>query len=119
MDVEMLRRGWRDVLEQLKARRHMQLQATAELATVGSFDGTTLELVLPPGKDFAARKVEEKSPQLVAVLEELFGIRPKVHCTVRQGMALEPETEEAPASPEAAEELLKAQFGAEVVEEQQ
>jgi DNA polymerase-3 subunit gamma/tau len=119
VDAEMLRRSWRDVLEQLKARRHMQLHATAELATVGSYDGTTLELVLPPGKDFAARKVEEKSPQLVAVLEELFGIRPKVTCTVRQGMALEPETEEAPASPEAAEELLKAQFGAEVVEEQQ
>ncbi|MGH2711208.1 MAG: DNA polymerase III subunit gamma/tau [Actinomycetota bacterium] len=119
VDAEMLRRSWRDVLEQLKARRHMQLHATAELATVGSFDGTTLELVLPPGKGFAARKVEEKSPQLVAVLEELFGIRPQVTCTVRQGMALEPEPEEAPASPEAAEELLKAQFGAEVVEEQQ
>ena len=118
VDTEMLRRSWRDVLEQLKARRHMQLQATAELATVGSYDGTTLELVLPPGKDFAARKVEEKSLQLIAVLEELFGIRPKITCTVRQGMALEPEAEEAPATAEDAEALLKAQFGAEVVEEQ-
>jgi DNA polymerase III subunit gamma/tau len=118
VDTEMLRRGWRDVLEQLKARRHMQLQATAELATVGSYDGSTLELVLPPGKDFAARKVEEKSLQLIAVLEELFGIRPKITCTVRQGMALEPETDEPPSTPEDAEALLKAQFGAEVVEEQ-
>ena len=118
VDTEMLRRGWRDVLEQLKTRRHMQLQATAELATVGSFDGETLELILPPGKDFAARKVEEKSLQLIAVLQELFGIRPKIRCTVRQGMALEPESEDPPASPEAAEALLKAQFGAEVVEEQ-
>ena len=106
------------MLEQLKARRHMQLQATAELATVGSYDGTTLELVLPPGKDFAARKVEEKALQLVAVLEELFGIRPQITCTVRQGMALEPETDEPPSTPEDAEALLKAQFGAEVVEEQ-
>ncbi len=113
----MLRRGWRDVLEQLKARRHMQLQATAELATVGSYDGTTLELVLPPGKDFAARKVEEKSLQLVAVLEELFGIRPQVRCVVRQGMAIEPDAEEAPASPEDVENLLKEQFSAEVVED--
>jgi DNA polymerase-3 subunit gamma/tau len=118
VDTEMLRRSWRDVLEQLKARRHMQLQATAELATVGSYDGTTLELVLPPGKDFAARKVEEKSLQLIAVLEELFGIRPQITCTVRQGMALEPETDEPPSTPEDAEALLKAQFGAEVVEEQ-
>ena len=37
---------------------------------------------------------------------------------MRQGMALEPETEEPPSSPEDAEALLKAQFGAEVVEEQ-
>ena len=118
VDTEMLRRSWRDVLEQLKARRHMQLQATAELATVGSYDGSTLELVLPPGKDFAARKVEEKSLQLISVLEELFGIRPAIKCTVRQGMALEPETDEPPASPEDAEALLKEQFGAEVVEEQ-
>ncbi len=118
VDTEMLRRSWRDVLEQLKARRHMQLQATAELATVGSYDGATLELVLPPGKDFAARKVEEKSLQLIAVLEELFGIRPKITCTVRQGMALEPDAEEPPATAEDAEALLKAQFGAEVVEEQ-
>lgn len=92
--------------------------ANAQIATVGSFDGETIELVLPPTKEFAARKLEEKQAEVRDVLQELFGISPKLRSTVREGMALEPETEEAPASPEAAEELLKAQFGAEVVEEQ-
>ena len=92
--------------------------ANAQLATVGSFDGDTVELVLPPGKDFAARKLDEKAKEVRAVLQELFGISPQLRCTVRQGMALEPEADEPPASPEAAEALLKAQFGAEVVEEQ-
>ncbi|MDQ4006316.1 MAG: hypothetical protein M3135_08475, partial [Actinomycetota bacterium] len=118
VDTEMLRRGWGDVVETLRARRHMQLHATAQLATVGSFDGDTMELVFPPGREFGARKVEEKSAQLVDVLGELFGVRPKLRCTVRQGMALEPETDEPPPSPEAAEALLRSQFGAEVVEDE-
>ncbi|MGH2684175.1 MAG: hypothetical protein ACRDJP_01745, partial [Actinomycetota bacterium] len=107
-----------DVLEALRSRRHMQLHATAQLATVGSFDGDTMELVFPPGREFGARKVEEKSGQLVDVLGELFGIKPKLRCTVRQGMTLEPETDEPPPSPEAAEALLRSQFGAEVVEDE-
>ncbi len=105
-------------MEGLRERRKMIAYANAQLATVGSYDGDILELVLPPGKDFAARKLDEKSGEVQVVLQELFGISPKLRCTVRQGMAIEPETEEPPASPEAAEALLKAQFGAEVVEEQ-
>ena len=118
VDTEMLRRGWGDVLESLRSRRHMQLHATAQLATVGTYDGDTMELVFPPGREFGARKVEEKAGQLQEVLGELFGIKPKLKCTVRQGMTLEPETDEPPPSPEAAEALLRSQFGAEVVEDQ-
>ncbi len=114
----MLRRGWSDVLDTLKGRRHMRLQATAELATVGSYDGDTMELVFPPGREFAARMVEDRSGELKEVLGELFGIKPKLRFTVRQGMTVEPEADEPPPSPEAAEALLRAQFGAEVVEEE-
>jgi len=113
----MLRRSWADVVEALKDRRKMVLFANAQLATVGNYDGETMELVFPPGKDFAARNVEEKRAELVEVLEALFGIAPKLLCTVRAGMVPEPEPEsEDPPSPEAAEELVKEQFGAEVVE---
>jgi DNA polymerase III subunit gamma/tau len=117
VDTEMLRRSWADVVEALKERRKMVLFANAQLATVGSYDGETLELVFPPGKEFAARNVEEKRAELVEVIEGLFGITPKLRCTVRVGMVpeAEPETDDPP-SPEAAEALVREQFGAEVVE---
>ena len=60
--------------------------------------------------------VEERSKDLVEVLDELFGVSPKVRATVREGTVLV-EDDEPPPTPEAAEELLKAQFGAEVVDE--
>jgi DNA polymerase-3 subunit gamma/tau len=118
VDTEMLRRSWSQVVEALKARRKMIASANAQLATVGTFDGTTLELILPPGRDFAARKLEEKKEEMVSVLQELFGISPVVRCTVREGTAVDLTDDEPPASPEAAEALLKAQFGAELVEEE-
>jgi DNA polymerase-3 subunit gamma/tau len=117
VDTEMLRRSWSQVVEALRARHKMIASANAQLATVGTFDGETLELVLPPGREFAARKLEEKHDELGAVLQELFGISPKIRCVVREGTLLEADTDEPPPSPEAAEALLRSQFGAEVVEE--
>jgi DNA polymerase III subunit gamma/tau len=116
VDAEMLRRSWPEVLEALKARRKMVLFASAQVATVGSFDGEQLELVFPPGREVGAAKVEERSSDLIEVLDELFGVAPKVRATVREGTVLV-EDDEPPPTPEAAEELLKAQFGAEVVDE--
>jgi hypothetical protein len=115
VDAEMLRRSWPQVLDALKARRKMVLFASAQVATVGSFDGEQLELVFPPGREVGAAKVQERSSDLVEVLDELFGVTPKVRATVREGTVLV--EEEPPSTPEAAEELLKAQFGAEVVDE--
>jgi hypothetical protein len=112
----MVRKAWPEVINELKTRRKMQVQAAVQLATVGSFDGETLELVFPPGRDFHARKTEEKSRELVEVLRDLLGVTPQLRMTIRQGTAIEPEADEPPATPEAAEELLKEQFGAEVVE---
>ncbi|HKX25140.1 MAG TPA: hypothetical protein VJP08_02360 [Actinomycetota bacterium] len=118
VDAEMLRRSWPEVLEALKARRKMVLFASAQVATVGSFEGETIELVFPPGREVGAAKVEERSADLIEVLQELFGIAPTVRCTVRQGTAVEATEDEPPPSPEAAEALVRAQFGAEVVEEE-
>jgi hypothetical protein len=84
---------------------------------VGSFDGDTLELVFPPGREVTAAKVGELSSDLVEILEELFGISPAVKCTVREGAAIEVTEDEPAPSPEAAEALLRSQFGAELVEE--
>lgn len=115
VDAEMLRRSWPQVLDALKARRKMVLFASAQVATVGSFDGEQLELVFPPGREVGAAKVQERSSDLVEVLDELFGVSPKVHATVREGTVLV--EDEPPPTPEAAEELLKTQFGAEIVDE--
>ncbi|HEX2025965.1 MAG TPA: DNA polymerase III subunit gamma/tau [Actinomycetota bacterium] len=117
VDTEMLRRSWPQVLDTLKAKRKMRLFASSQLATVGSFDGSTLELVFPPGRDVGAAKVRELSGDLVEVLGELFGIAPAITCTVREGAAVDLTDDEPPPSPEAAEALLRAQFGAELVEE--
>jgi len=117
VDAQMLRRAWPQVVEALKARRRMVLYANAQVATVGTFDGGTLELIFPPGREFGARKIEQKQEDLREVLAELFGISPTVRCTVREGTVPEPESDEPPSTPEAAEDLVRRQFGAEVVEE--
>jgi DNA polymerase-3 subunit gamma/tau len=117
VDAQMLRRAWPQVVEALKARRRMVLYANAQVATVGSFDGATLELIFPPGREFGARKIEQKQDDLREVLKELFGVSPTVRCTVREGTVPEPESDEPPPSPEAAAELLRRQLGAEFVEE--
>jgi DNA polymerase-3 subunit gamma/tau len=119
VDAVMLRGAWPQIVEELKARRKMVLFANAQVATVGSFEGDTLELVFPPGREFGAGKVEQKQADLREVLQEMFGIGPQIRCTVREGALPEPETdtEEQTATPEDAEALLKQQFGAEVVEE--
>jgi hypothetical protein len=116
----MLRRSWPQVVERLKERRRMQLHAVSALATVGSYEDGVLELVFPPGRTFAVQKVEEKGDELREVLDEMFGISPKLRCTIREGMVLEPvvEEEDPPASAEDAAALLREQFGAEVVEEE-
>jgi DNA polymerase-3 subunit gamma/tau len=118
VSAELLRRDWPQVVEALKAKRRMIAYANAQAVTVGSFEEDTLELVLPPGSDFRARKLEEKSDEVRDVLQELFGISPKFRYTIREGAVLDLESDEPPPTPEAAEELVRQQFGAEVVEEE-
>jgi DNA polymerase-3 subunit gamma/tau len=120
VDAQMLRRSWPQVVERLRERRRMQLHAVCQLATVGSYEEGILELIFPPGRTFAVQKVEEKADELREVLEEVFGVAPKLRCTVREGTALEPsmEEEDPPASAEDAAALLRDQFGATVVEEE-
>ena len=118
VDAVMLRRDWPQVVEELKNRRKMVLFANAQVATVGGFDGETLELIFPPGREFGASKVDQKQADLREVLDAMYGISPAINCTVREGAVPEPEPDgEPPATPEDAEELLKDQLGAQVVEE--
>ena len=111
----MLRRSWTQVVEALRAKRRMIASANAEVATVGAFEGDVLELVCPPGREFAAKKLEEKQKEVKEALADVFGISPELRFTVRAGTVPEPDPDEPPPTPEAAEELVRRQFGAEVV----
>jgi DNA polymerase III subunit gamma/tau len=85
VDVALLRRSWKSLLDHLSASREMILAAILESATVGTYDGATLELVFPPsiGKVGPIR-VQSKKAELQAALGDMFGIKPEVVCVVRE-----------------------------------
>jgi hypothetical protein len=115
VDVDMLRRSWGDVLERVKA----VLRAVLESATPVAYDGTTLELAFPPTRTFGVAKVEEREAELRAVLQELFGVSPRIKCVIRDaagggstGSGVEVVEEATPLSEEAVLARLKADFDA-------
>jgi hypothetical protein len=111
VDVEMLRRSWPDVLERVKA----VLKAVLESATPVAYDGASLELAFPPTRKFGVAKVEEREEELRAVLQEVFGIAPRIRCVVREavtGPAVEIVEDSPPMSEEAVLARLKSEFDA-------
>jgi len=85
VDTTMLRRSWPSLVDHLGQMRQPILRAVLEAATVASYDGTTLELAFPPGKQtVAVAKVKERQAELRQALTDLFGIAPVVVCTVRE-----------------------------------
>jgi DNA polymerase III subunit gamma/tau len=84
VDVALLRRSWKSLLEHLSASREMILAAILESATVASYDGTTLELAFPPDRKVGPQKVDGKKAELQAALGDLFGVKPDVVCVVRE-----------------------------------
>ncbi len=84
VDVAMLRRSWPSLIDHLASNRHMILKAILESATVASYDGDTIELAFPPDRKVGPQKVEEKQEELRDALGELFGIKPRVVCVVRE-----------------------------------
>jgi len=114
VDVVMLRRSWPALMDHLGQMRQQILRATLDAATVASFDGQTLELALPPGRHrVAVAKVAERQTELQQALQDVFGIRPEVVCTVRESR--EPDGPAAPAAveeeetPDEAEALRRVQ----------
>lgn len=85
VDVALLRRSWKPLLEHLSTSRQVLLSAILQSATVSAYDGTTLEIVFPPnlGKVGPIR-VESKKAELQSALGDLFGIRPEIVCVVRE-----------------------------------
>jgi DNA polymerase III subunit gamma/tau len=122
VDVTMLRRSWPALIDHVGQSRQPILRALLEIATVASFDGDTLELAFPPGKEFGVKKVDERQDELKKALADLFGIRPEITCVVRElktvdGPAAVEVVDEDPA-PDEAEALRRVQemLGAQPIE---
>ena len=121
VDTAMLRRSWPTLIDHLGQHRKMILRALLESATVAEFDGETLELAFPPDKRFGVQKVESQSEDLRTALGELFGVKPRIVCTVRDAVVgggvevLVVEEEETPTEEEALRRLQE-QLGAQVAE---
>jgi DNA polymerase-3 subunit gamma/tau len=117
VDTAMLRRSWPTLIDHLGQHRKMILRALLESATVAEFDGETLELAFPPDKKFGVQKVESQSEDLRSALGELFGIKPRIVCTVRDAIVgggvevMVVEEEETPTEEEALRRLHE-QLGA-------
>jgi hypothetical protein len=93
------------------------LKALLESATVAAYDGDTVQLAFPPDKKFAVTKVDAKTEELRAALQELFGVRPAITCIVRDApggvIEVAVEEEETPSEEEALRRI-QAELGAQV-----
>jgi DNA polymerase-3 subunit gamma/tau len=84
VDVTMLRRSWPALIEHLGTTRKMILKAFLESATVSTYDGEVLELAFPPNQSLGPQKVDERQEDLRDAMGDVFGIRPKITCVVRE-----------------------------------
>jgi DNA polymerase-3 subunit gamma/tau len=122
VDTAMLRRSWPSLMDHLGQHRKMILRALLESVTVADFDGETLELAFPPNKRFGVQKVESQADDLRSALGELFGIKPRISCIVRDPVVgggvevLVVEEEDTPTEEEALRRLQE-QLGAHVPSE--
>jgi DNA polymerase III subunit gamma/tau len=119
VDTAMLRRSWPSLIDHLGQHRKMILRALLESATVADFDGEILELAFPPDKKFGVQKVESQAEDLRTALGELFGIKPRIVCIVREpvvggGVEVMVVEEEETPSEEEALRRLQEQLGAHV-----
>jgi hypothetical protein len=114
VDVEMLRRSWKTLIDHLWSAHKPVLKASLELATPVAYDGVTLQLAFPPDQRFIVAKVEGKEEELQGALQELFGIAPNITCIVREPVAGPPvvDDDEDPLSEEEVIARMRAELGA-------
>ena len=96
MTVAALSSRWRELMEDLKQNRQALTATVFQEGRPVGFGGNVLEIEFPADSDFHA--AEARKPRhgdaLVGVLEERFGVRPRLECRVADGPT------EAPAPPQ-------------------
>ena len=119
LDVDAFRRAWPDLIEHLRQNRQSVLVTFISVATPITFDGETLELAFPPDRKFGVSKVEQREDELRAALNDLFGIQPRITCTIRDmggEVLIDVDDEPAPSEQDAIARIQK-ELGAEVATE--
>jgi hypothetical protein len=113
VDVGMLRSNWSAVSSHMRSQGKAVVPSFLETGTPAAYDGQTLEIVFPPDRPFAAKKVAEREGELRQALQEVFGIAPAIRCVVREAVAgpVDPVEDEAPTEEEALARLA-AELGA-------
>jgi DNA polymerase-3 subunit gamma/tau len=114
VDVTMIRRSWPALIQHLRSNGKAVLPSFLARATPAAYDGETLELVFPPDSKLGVGKVGEREHELRAVLQELFGISPRIECSIREAAAglAEGLEEDPPLSEEEALARLAAELDA-------
>ena len=117
LDLQTIRRSWKQLMDVLRERRQMILSANLESATAMSWDGETVEILFPPGRKFGVEKVQAREADLQSAFVEVFGVSPKIVCLTRdaapKGVVLLDDDEAEPVTTEDAVARLRAEFGAE------
>jgi DNA polymerase-3 subunit gamma/tau len=117
LDLASIRRSWAQLLERLREQRQMILMANLESATALSWDGTTLEVLFPPGRKFGVEKVQAREAEFQAAFVEVFGVSPRITCVTREAgpdlHLVDAEEDQPPVTAEDAIARLKAELGAE------
>jgi len=109
VDLEMVKRSWPEVLSHVKTASrvaHLHLSNGAPLA----MEGHVLELEFPRSSAFHGRALEsgQYADKVTAAIEELFGIRVHLRCTLRDDV---PEVVDEPLA-QSIEDIVDPEAGA-------
>ena len=87
MTVAALSSRWRELMEDLKRNRQALTATVFQEGRPVGFGGNVLEIEFPADSDFHAAEARKSrhGDALVSVLEEHFGVRPRLECRVADG----------------------------------
>jgi DNA polymerase-3 subunit gamma/tau len=87
MTVAALSSRWRELMEDLKRNRQALTATVFQEGRPVGFGGNVLEIEFPADSDFHAAEARKSrhGDALVSVLEDHFGVRPRLECRVADG----------------------------------
>jgi DNA polymerase III subunit gamma/tau len=87
MTAEAVSARWRQLMEDLKRNRQALTATVFQEGRPVGFEGNVLRIEFPPDSDFHAAEARKSrhGDALAEVLEEHFGVRPRLECRVADG----------------------------------